>query len=217
MQIYTAPHLKDTMRWQNMRIGLLGGSFNPPHEGHVHISLEAMRTLKLDVIWWLVTPWNPLKTDIKPLPLEERMTMCKDLVRHPRILISDIEKDLGTNITYFTVKKLKQHFPKTDFVWLTGMDNALSLHKWNYWKELLQEVPTAHITRLPAASLVQNCPLRLYEKQKHVRIKKAARVPLDSGHTYWLMQKKMVDISSTAIRQKQAEKQQKQINNAAQQ
>lgn len=207
MQIFTSPHLKDQPRWRGMRIGLLGGSFNPPHAGHVHISLEAMRTMQLDAIWWMVTPQNPLKGDSPPLPLEERMALCKKLVRHPKILISDIEKDLGTNITYFTVKKLKECFPKTEFIWITGMDNALNLHKWNYWKELLGEVATAHVTRLPVSSMVQNCPLRLYSKQKHVILKKSAPVCLDSGYTYWLKQKKMLDISSTAIRQKEVLKQ----------
>ncbi len=216
MQIFTSPHLKDQVRWQGMRIGLLGGSFNPPHAGHVHISLEAMRTMKLDAIWWLVTPQNPLKEGVAPLPLAERVELCRKLVRHPRILISDIEKDLGTNITYFTVKKLKQYFPKTQFTWITGMDNALTLHHWNYWKELLGEVSTAHLTRLPVSSMVQNCPLRLYRKQKHVILKKSARVCLDSGYTYWLMQKKMVDISSTAIRQKELLKQCSERNVAVQ-
>ena len=112
-----------------MRIGLLGGSFNPPHEGHMHISLAALKALQLDAVWWLVSPQNPIKAD-KPLPLEERMSLCQSLVDHPKILISDIEKDLGTNITYHSVKKLKAAFPKTNFVWISGMDNARSLHQW---------------------------------------------------------------------------------------
>jgi len=185
-----------------MRIGLLGGSFNPPHEGHVHISVEALRTLKLDAVWWLVTPHNPLKQDITPLPLEERMRLCEDIVDHPRVLVTDLEKDLGTTITYFSVKKLKEHYKDTDFVWITGMDNALTIHKWNYWKELLGEVATAHITRYPVSSLIQNCPLRHYTGQKHIMLKNAAQVPLDSGRSYWLMQKKMVDVSSTQIRER---------------
>lgn len=185
-----------------MRVGLLGGSFNPPHAGHVHISMEALKTLKLDAVWWLVSPHNPLKADITPLPLNERVELCQNLVNHPQILISDLEKELGTRITYFSVKKLKTYFPKVEFVWLTGMDNALTLHHWNYWKNLLEEIPTAHLTRMPVTSLIQSCPLRQYKRQSHIFLKRAKKVPLKPGFTYWLMQKKMIDVSSSEIRSK---------------
>jgi nicotinate-nucleotide adenylyltransferase len=182
-----------------MRIGLLGGSFNPPHQGHVHISLAALKGLQLDALWWLVTPQNPLKTD-KPADMDSRIAACRKIADHPQIIISDIERELGTNLTYFTVKKLKTCHPKTSFIWVSGMDTALGFHKWNYWKSLLEEIPTVHITRTPATSLIRQCPLKLYSKQRHVFIDQAARYPLDSGITYWMLQKKMVNISSTEIR-----------------
>ena len=84
------------------------------------------------------------------------------------------------------------------------MDNALGLHRWNYWKELLGEICMVHLTRNPASSLVRNCPYRMYEKQTHKFIDKGGKLPLDSGTTYWMMQKKMVNISSTEIRNKQS-------------
>lgn len=206
MSIFTKPHLLNSPRWKGKRVGLLGGSFNPPHEGHLHISLAALKGLKLDCVWWLVSPQNPIKAD-KPLPLETRMELCEKLVDHPQILISDIEKDLGTTITYYSVKELKKRFPATEFVWISGMDNALSLHKWNYWRELLGEICMVHLTRTPAKTLVTKSPLRMYARQKHVFIDHAQRLPLDSGTTYWMMQKKMVNISSTEIREKMAENQ----------
>ncbi len=180
---------------------MLGGSFNPPHPGHVHISLAAMKGLHLDAVWWLVSPQNPIKP-FKPSPLAERMELSEALVNHPRILISDIEKDFGTTITYYSVKKLKESFPHTNFVWISGMDNALGLHKWHHWKDLLGEICMVHLTRNPARSLVKACPYRMYEKQKHVFIDRGGKLPLDSGTTYWMMQKKMVNISSTEIREK---------------
>ncbi len=183
-----------------MRVGLLGGSFNPPHEGHLHISLAAMKGLELDAIWWLVTPQNPIKCET-PLPFEERVKLCRDLIDHPKILVTDIEKDLGTNITFHTIHNLKTHFPKTEFVWISGMDNAHSLHKWGHWQRLLEQICMVHLTRSPARSLVQNCPLRMYGKQKHIFIDRSGRMPLDSGTSYWMMQKKMVNISSTQIRE----------------
>jgi nicotinate-nucleotide adenylyltransferase len=185
-----------------MRVGLLGGSFNPPHEGHVHISLAAMKGLELDAVWWLVTPQNPLK-DQKPLPLAERMALSRAITKHSKIIVSDLEKDLGTNITYDTIRKLKTRYAKTKFVWISGMDNALNLHKWNHWQDLLNEICMVHLTRHPARSLVRSCPLRMLATQKHVFLDKAGKLPLDSGTTYWMMQKKMVNISSSQIRENQ--------------
>lgn len=182
-----------------MRIGLLGGSFNPPHEGHVHISMAALKGLQLDVVWWLVTPQNPLKSD-KPASMDERIALCRAIAQPPSIVVSDIERDLGTNITYDTVRKLKKAYPASDFVWISGMDNALSLHKWNNWKGLLREIPMVHLTRKPATSLIRQSPLRMYGKQHHVFIDRPARHPLTPGTTFWMLQRKMVNISSTEIR-----------------
>lgn len=206
MSVFTKPHIFENQRWKNKRVGLLGGSFNPPHEGHLHISKMALKALDLDCVWWLVSPQNPLKTQ-KPLPLEKRMGLCNDLVDHPQILVSDIEKDLGTNLTFDSVRKLKTYFPHTDFVWIGGMDIALSLHEWTSWQDLLKEVCMLHLTRFPAQTLVKNTPLRMYKKQRHRYINKGGRFSLDSGTTYWLMQKKMVDVSSTHIRNNSLKKQ----------
>lgn len=188
-----------------MRIGLLGGSFNPPHIGHEHISIAAMKALELDAVWWLVTPQNPLKAE-KPSSIDERIKLSEALVTHPRIIVSDIEKTFNTTITYNTIFQLRKHHPTTEFVWISGMDSALSLHRWHHWKSLLKIIPTAHLTRKPATSLIRNCPLRLYGKQRHIFVEKAGRYPLKPGLTYWMLQKKMVHISSTEIRKKTHEK-----------
>lgn len=185
-----------------MRVGLLGGSFNPPHEGHMHISLAAMKGLHLDAVWWLVTPQNPIKS-VKAPSMDERIAWCKDLADHPKILVSGLEDDLQTSITYCTIKKMKPYFPDTQFAWISGMDNALGLHRWNHWKKLLGEICMVHLTRNPARSLVRGCPYRMYARQNHVFIDKGGRFPLDSGTTYWMMQKKMVNVSSTEIRNRQ--------------
>lgn len=199
MPVFTSPHLLDSPRWKNRRVGLLGGSFDPPHIGHVHISLAAMKGLHLDAVWWLVSPQNPIK-GLKPAPLEHRLALCEQIVDHPRILISDLETHLGTTMTYHTICKLKERYSETQFVWISGMDNALSLHRWNHWQELLREVCMVHLTRSPARSLVTACPLRMYARQKHVFIDKGGELPLDSGTTYWMLQKKMINISSSEIR-----------------
>jgi len=203
MAIFSLPHLLDSPRWARMRVGLLGGSFNPPHEGHVHISLAALKGLRLDAVWWLVTPKNPLK-DKASLSLEERVRLSKELVKNPKILVSDLEKDLGTSITYYAVKKLRKHYPKTQFAWISGMDNALSLHRWNHWRGLLKEICMVHLTRPPATGLIQGCPLRMQSTQIHRVIDRGAAYPLDSGVTYWMLQKQMIDASSTSIREKES-------------
>lgn len=198
---FTKPHLLNSSLWKRKRIGLLGGSFNPPHEGHVHISMAAMKGLELDFVWWLVSPQNPLKAE-KPISYEERMSLCEKLADHPQIIISDLEIMLGTSITYETIKKLKKRYSQTDFVWISGMDNALSLHQWHSWKELLDEICMVHLTRNPARSLVKCSPLRMLASQKHIFLNRPGKMPLDSRTTYWMMQKKMVNISSTELRNK---------------
>lgn len=200
MPLLSPPHLLDGTRWKNRRVGLLGGSFNPPHAGHVHISLAALRTLKLDCIWWLVTPQNPLKV-AKPLKLEKRIDLCKALSQdHPDIIITDLEQDLGTQITYDSIRALKNHFPHTDFTWIMGLDNAHNLHSWNNWRALLREISMVHITRPPAQSLVRQCPVRMQHTQGHIHIRAAGVYDLSPGTTYWMMQTKLMDISSTALR-----------------
>lgn len=201
MTLFTLPTLLDSPRWAGLRVGLLGGTFNPPHAGHVHISLAALKGLRLDCVWWLVTPQNPLKADIAT-SLENRVRLSRELLDHPRIIVTDIEKDLGTSVTYHTVKNLKKHYPATDFVWISGMDNALTLHLWNRWQDLLETVCMVHLTRMPAASLIRRNPQRMLGRQRHRIITRGGAYPLDSGTTYWMMQKNMVDISSTEIREK---------------
>lgn len=202
MPLLSPPHLLDGTRWKNRRIGLLGGSFNPPHEGHVHISLAALHGLHLDAIWWLVTPQNPLKA-LKPLPLEQRIALSEEITRqHPAIIITALERDMRTTTTYDSIKQLNKYFPQTDFIWITGMDNAHTLHTWNNWQALLGEIAMVHITRPPAPGLVQTSPLRLYAGQTHRYLRSAYKAPLTPGTTYWMMQKKMVDISSTVLRTK---------------
>ncbi len=200
IMIFSPPNLEDGARWAGMRVGLLGGSFNPPHEGHVHASLIAMQSMVLDAVWWLVTPQNPLKNKSE-LSFKNRFELSQKLVKDPRIIVSPIEQELGTNLTWETIKGLKEHFPKTDFVWVTGMDNALTIHTWHNWTYILDNVATAHVARPPAWSLIENCPLKMMQTQNHFYLNKATKVPLKPRHTYWLMQKKMMGISSTKIRE----------------
>ena len=131
------------------RVGLLGGSFNPAHDGHRHISLEAHKRLQLDEVWWLVSPQNPLKnTDDMP-PLETRLETARHVARSSRIRVSDIESNLGTSYTAESVVALKSRFAATRFVWLMGADNLLQLPMWRDWKTLFQSVSHCGFSRDP--------------------------------------------------------------------
>jgi len=130
------------------RIGLLGGSFNPAHRGHRHISLQAMRALELDEVWWLVSPSNPLKKGAKDMaPFEARLASAKALARGARIRASDFELRQGSRFTIDTVRHLKRRFPRHDFIWLLGSDTLPNFHKWRDWRGLAAEVPIAVIPR----------------------------------------------------------------------
>ena len=131
-----------------MRIGLFGGTFDPPHAAHRAASLLALRRLNLDRIWWLVTPGNPLK-DVRGLaPLAERLAAARALARHPRIDVTDFEADLGTNYTYGTVSYLVRRCPGVHFVWIMGADNLRHFHRWQRWRDIAALVPIAIIDRL---------------------------------------------------------------------
>jgi ribosome silencing factor RsfS/YbeB/iojap/nicotinate (nicotinamide) nucleotide adenylyltransferase len=134
---------RDTTR----RIGLLGGSFNPAHEGHRHISLEALKRLGLDEVWWLVSPQNPLKADDGMEPLATRVARARLIGRHPRIRIDAPELALGTRYTLDTVRALRRAYPKARFVWLTGADILPQFAHWRGWRELFRAIPIAAFAR----------------------------------------------------------------------
>jgi len=130
-----------------MRIGLLGGSFNPAHAGHRHISLVALARLGLDQVWWLVSPGNPLK-DPSELPgLKKRVAAANEVARHPRIVVTGFEEALGCVHTIDTIRLLKRRFPQVQFVWLMGADNLAEFHRWRAWEELFALLPIAVFDR----------------------------------------------------------------------
>lgn len=127
-------------------IGLLGGSFDPAHEGHAHITREALKRFGLDRIWWLVSPGNPLKTS-GPAPLSDRMRRAQAIMQHPRVEISDIEAHLGTRYTAQTTRKLRALYPHVRFVWLMGADNLAQFHLWQDWREIMHTLPIGVLAR----------------------------------------------------------------------
>lgn len=127
-------------------IGLFGGSFDPPHRGHVHVSREALKRFGLDRVWWLVSPGNPLKAH-GPVALERRIEAARALIRHPRIEVTDIEATLGTKYTARTLEAMQALYPGVRFVWLMGADNLAQLHRWQRWEWIMENVPVGVLAR----------------------------------------------------------------------
>ena len=129
------------------KIGLLGGSFNPAHEGHLYISREALKRLQLDAVWWLVSPQNPLKSAGEMAPVAARAAYARTLARHPRIRVTTLEARLGTRYTVDTIARLKQACPAARFVWLMGADNLAQMPQWRRWTQIFDTVSIAVFAR----------------------------------------------------------------------
>jgi nicotinate-nucleotide adenylyltransferase len=132
-----------------MRIGLLGGSFNPPHAAHRAISLFAMKRLKLDRVWWLVSPGNPLKDHNGLRDLDERAEAARRIANDPRIEVTCLEAVIGTRYTVDTITYLRRRCSGLRFVWIMGADNLAQFHRWEHWRRIASEVPIAVIDRPP--------------------------------------------------------------------
>ncbi len=134
-----------------MKIGLLGGSFDPAHEGHAHITREALRRFGLDRVWWLVSPGNPLKEQ-GPAPMARRIARAREVMHDPRVDVTGLEAQLGTRYTAQTLARLVALYPGVRFVWLMGADNLAQFHLWDNWREIMAQVPVGVLAR-PGARL----------------------------------------------------------------
>jgi nicotinate-nucleotide adenylyltransferase len=135
-----------------MRIGLLGGSFNPPHEGHALVTRLALTRLGLDRVWWLVTPGNPLKSRAELAALNARVEAARRLVAGPRVAVTDIEAQIGSRYTYDTLEWLERRAPRVRFVWIMGADNLSQFDRWRHWRAIADLTPIAVIDR-PGSTL----------------------------------------------------------------
>ncbi len=183
-----------------MRIGLFGGSFNPPHQGHLLVARIALQRLKLDRIWWLITPGNPLKTLAGLPPLAQRMAAARHLAQDPRIIVTGFEQDIGARYTYDTLKYLKLRGKGVKFVWIMGADNLAQFHRWQHWRDIAAMMPIAVIDR-PGATL-QSASSRAAQALSSYRLDEsdAAILPDMTAPAFVFIHGRRSPISSSALR-----------------
>ena len=181
------------------KIGLLGGSFDPPHKGHIYISLEAKKILKLDEIWWLVTPQNPLKIN-QPASYKERIKNCKNITTNKPIKVKEIEKKINSKFSYQTINFLNNRYKNINFLWLMGADNLINFHHWQGWKNIFHDIPIVvfrrHGYNTKALNSYSSYIYKNYKiNNKNLIIEDFAKLP-----AWTIIQNKEIRISSTEIR-----------------
>src|SRR3954447_2811014 len=183
-----------------MRIGLLGGSFNPPHEAHRAISLFAIKRLKLDRVWWLVTPGNPLKSNGALNDLDARMHAAREMADDPRIDISCLEAVIGVRYTVDTISYLRRRASGLRFVWIMGADNLAQFHRWQDWRRIAAAVPIAVIDRPPQSFRALAAPAAQALARYRLPEKEAARLPDQRAPAWVFLTGMKLSLSSTALR-----------------
>ncbi len=182
-----------------MVIGLLGGSFDPAHEGHAHITRQALKRLGLDQVWWLVSPGNPLKQQ-GPAALEQRMDRARQVMRHPRVRITDIEAKIGTRYTARTLRELQRLYPGVRFVWLMGADNLVQFSQWQDWKWIMRNVAVGALARPGQRISARGSKAAKVFRRYRLRRAESQLLGRSDPPRWCFLNVPMVDVSSTAIR-----------------
>lgn len=180
-------------------VGLLGGSFDPPHAGHVNITRQALRRFGLDQVWWLVSPGNPLKLR-GPAPLAERVAACRGLMDHPRVHITDFEARAGTRYTAQTVAALRLAYPGVRFVWLMGADNLAQFHRWQQWRWIMQTVPVGVLARPGDRLMARTSKAAQVFERARLSGRSSQLLARADAPAWCFINVPMVDLSSSAIR-----------------
>jgi len=183
-----------------MRIGLFGGTFDPPHDAHLGASLLALKRLKLDRVWWLVTPGNPLKNTSGLGPLQTRINAARALTRHPRIDVTGLESVINTRYTYDTIQWLKARCPGVRFVWIMGADNLRSFHRWQRWRDIAGLVPIVVIDRLGPSLYAAASPAGVALAGTRIPEHDAATLPDRKPPAWAFLHGLKSALSSTALR-----------------
>ncbi|MCP3970619.1 MAG: nicotinate-nucleotide adenylyltransferase [Rhodobacteraceae bacterium] len=180
-------------------IGLLGGSFDPAHGGHVHVTREALKRFGLDRVWWLVSPGNPLKNQ-DPAPLERRMVAARKVMQHPRVVVSDFEERADTRYTAQTLASLTRCYPGVRFVWLMGADNLASFHRWEQWRTIFETVPIGIVARPGDRIAARHSKAAATYRHARLRGRNSLLLPYGPAPLWCFVNVPMANMSSSAIR-----------------
>jgi nicotinate-nucleotide adenylyltransferase len=183
-----------------LRVGLYGGSFNPPHLGHAHVADYARRRLHLDRILWLVTPGNPLKDDSELEPLAARMAEVRALAGSRDSVVTDLERRVGSRYTVDTVRWLKARYPGVRFVWIMGADNLAGFHRWKGWVDLMREIPVAVVSRPELALKSRFAPAARRFAATRLPLEAAPLLPDQAPPAWVYIPAPFRFVSSTALR-----------------
>lgn len=164
------------------------------------MSIHALTRMGLDYVWWLVAPHNPLKSKREMAAYDRRLESAAKVSKHPRILASDIEIQMGTQYTADTLAALCLHFPTTHFVWMMGSDNLLQVHRWHHWQSIFRQVPVCVFDRPPQGSSLRACPARLMFGKNIVPERMATELPFMKPPALTILHVPLNAQSSTAIR-----------------
>jgi nicotinate-nucleotide adenylyltransferase len=183
-----------------MRIGLFGGTFDPPHQAHLAASLLALKRLRLDRVWWLVTPGNPLKNTSGLAPLNRRIAAARALTGHPRIDVTGLEAVIKTRYTFDTIKWLINRCPRVHFIWIMGADNLRSFHRWQKWRGIAKRVPIVVIDRLGPSLYAGASPAAQTFARARIPEHAAASLPSRKPPAWAFVHGLKSALSSTALR-----------------
>jgi nicotinate-nucleotide adenylyltransferase len=183
-----------------MRIGLFGGTFDPPHQAHRAASLLALKRLKLDRVWWLVTPGNPLKNTSGLAPLKQRIAAARALTHHPRIDVTGLEAVINTRYTYDTLEYLVRRCPGVRFVWVMGADNLRSFYRWQSWRRIANLLPMVVVDRLGPSLYAAASPAGQALSRARISEPNAASLPFRRPPAWAFLHGLKSPLSSTALR-----------------
>jgi nicotinate-nucleotide adenylyltransferase len=183
-----------------MRIGLFGGSFDPAHDGHLRVSLEALKRLRLDQVWWLVSPQNPLKPNAPSNDLARRIAAAEAAARHPRIRVTGIEAEFGTTYSAETLARLMPRLTGVSPVWMMGADNLASFHRWRDWQRIAATLPIAVFNRPGEALRALAAPAARALARFRLDARDAPLLAATPAPAWIFLPSPHIDISSTALR-----------------
>ena len=187
--------------YPGMRVGLYGGSFNPAHEGHLHVADEARKALGLDKVIWLVSPQNPLKDKRETASLAERLTQTRKVAVDPANVVTDLESELGSTYTVDTLRWLRRRYRGVRFVWIMGSDNLANFHRWNEWRAIARMMPIAVIDRPGSTHRSIASPAANWMARWRLSENQGAALPVRTPPAWIFLHGRRSDLSSTYLRE----------------